>query len=296
MKKIFLLVSFCLLTFLIFGDFAYAQITPKIDYSGQPVVDSDLDGLTDQGEIQIYKTDPENPDTDGDGYYDGIEITGNADPLNGDDLSISDKDEYEKKLTAQISEEEEILADNETPWVWYISRISALIGFILLYVSIFLGLVIRIKFLHKLFSPLYAMNAHSWLALQATIFAFLHGFILVFDKFLNFTLKGLFLPFASNYEPLLVGLGTIAFYLMLILTITSYGRKYLSHSFWRSVHFLNIGLYFITIIHALYLGTDLKVELYRNIFIYLNVFLIVIMFINMFLRIQQNIKKKKIVQ
>lgn len=46
------------------------------------VRDLDDDGLTDYDEIVNYKTDPENSDTDGDGYLDGEEVAGGFDPLN----------------------------------------------------------------------------------------------------------------------------------------------------------------------------------------------------------------------
>ncbi|PIR78104.1 MAG: hypothetical protein COU28_03365 [Candidatus Magasanikbacteria bacterium CG10_big_fil_rev_8_21_14_0_10_36_16] len=43
--------------------------------------DSDFDGISDKLEIEKYKTDPMNPDTDGDGFRDGVEIMGDYDPL-----------------------------------------------------------------------------------------------------------------------------------------------------------------------------------------------------------------------
>jgi len=43
-------------------------------------VDSDDDGLTDREEVKIYKTDPLNPDTDGDTYLDGEEARGGYNP------------------------------------------------------------------------------------------------------------------------------------------------------------------------------------------------------------------------
>lgn len=46
--------------------------------------DSDRDGISDYDEDNIYKTDPNNPDTDGDGYSDGSEILGGYDPLDPD--------------------------------------------------------------------------------------------------------------------------------------------------------------------------------------------------------------------
>ena len=45
------------------------------------LVDTDNDGLSDVDEIYKYKTDPNNPDTDGDGYLDGEEIVNGYDPL-----------------------------------------------------------------------------------------------------------------------------------------------------------------------------------------------------------------------
>lgn len=43
-------------------------------------IDTDKDGLTDDGEA-FYGTDPLNPDTDGDGYPDGLEVKNNYSPL-----------------------------------------------------------------------------------------------------------------------------------------------------------------------------------------------------------------------
>jgi hypothetical protein len=37
-------------------------------------IDTDNDGLSDYEEIYVYGTDPENADTDGDGYLDGAEV------------------------------------------------------------------------------------------------------------------------------------------------------------------------------------------------------------------------------
>ncbi|PIX62430.1 hypothetical protein CO057_02985 [Candidatus Uhrbacteria bacterium CG_4_9_14_0_2_um_filter_41_50] len=44
--------------------------------------DSDGDGLSDLDEIQIYKTDHNDADSDNDGYNDGVEINSGFDPLN----------------------------------------------------------------------------------------------------------------------------------------------------------------------------------------------------------------------
>ena len=42
--------------------------------------DSDNDGLYDREEVKVYKTDPLNPDTDGDSYFDGSEVNDGYNP------------------------------------------------------------------------------------------------------------------------------------------------------------------------------------------------------------------------
>jgi hypothetical protein len=44
-------------------------------------LDSDNDGLTDKEETEVYRTNPKNPDTDGDGYKDGDEVRNGYNPL-----------------------------------------------------------------------------------------------------------------------------------------------------------------------------------------------------------------------
>jgi len=56
---------------------AESDITPSVPYSFSQ--DNDRDGLSNAKEI-IYSTDPENPDTDGDGYLDGAEVAKGYDP------------------------------------------------------------------------------------------------------------------------------------------------------------------------------------------------------------------------
>ncbi len=55
-------------------------------------IDSDNDGLTDSEEILIYATDPQNPDTDGDGYPDALEIEHGYSPRHGEAQKLTEVD------------------------------------------------------------------------------------------------------------------------------------------------------------------------------------------------------------
>ncbi|MDA3839791.1 MAG: L,D-transpeptidase family protein [Patescibacteria group bacterium] len=56
------------------------------------LVDSDFDGVPDRDEIEIYKTNPNLSDTDGDGYSDWIELTTGYTPLEAKPLRLEDSD------------------------------------------------------------------------------------------------------------------------------------------------------------------------------------------------------------
>lgn len=71
------LAVFASLVILSFAFFATAQ--QGSGTQNNIFLDSDQDGLTDQEE-KLYKTDPNNPDTDGDGYSDGAEVRAGYDP------------------------------------------------------------------------------------------------------------------------------------------------------------------------------------------------------------------------
>ena len=179
------------------------------------------------------------------------------------------------------------------PWAWYFARAAGIVSFLLLYLSIFLGLTIRIPFLRKIISPVYSLNLHRLISLYALLFALLHGVVLIFDKAINFTLVDVFVPFASSYAPASVALGVLAFYLMLILVVTSYGRKFLSQKVWRVTHFLNIFLYLFGVAHAVTLGTDMQNPVVFDIFLWANALLVFIMLYNLELRFALAFKRSK---
>lgn len=56
----------------------------NLNAAASRLVDTDKDGLNDYEEINIYGTDYTNPDTDGDGYLDGLEVKNNYSPLLSD--------------------------------------------------------------------------------------------------------------------------------------------------------------------------------------------------------------------
>jgi hypothetical protein len=250
---------------------------PLIQYeSGRPILDSDLDGLTDAGEKQLFGTDPANPDTDADGWFDGTEVLSQTDP--------NDASSPLAEMIAAVAP-----GAHAMPYAWYIGRAGGLLAFVLLYAVMFLGLVIRLPGLKRLIQPVYSLSVHHWLSLQALFFAAVHGFVFVFDDFIGFSVFDVLIPFVYGGErlsSLYLALGVLSLYGMIILVATSVWRRFISFWLWRVVHFVNIFVYVAVVVHALMLGTDLRGTVIRDLFIALNGVLAVLIIWNIVLKIK----------
>jgi hypothetical protein len=126
-------IIFILGVFAIFGVASAQAQEIKVDYKNQPVVDSDLDGITDEGEKQIYKTDPNNPDTDGDGVYDGVEVANGTDSLNALDVAPDSSSDQLNKPTVTKKEASK----------WNITLIAGLMAVLLFGAMVFLIKVVK---------------------------------------------------------------------------------------------------------------------------------------------------------
>ncbi|MFA5994264.1 MAG: ferric reductase-like transmembrane domain-containing protein [Parcubacteria group bacterium] len=285
-KNKFILAGFILTAFFWTSYNVLAQNENTLDYGNSVVVDNDLDGLTDVGEKQIYQTDPQNPDSDGDGFLDGTEVIKNTNPV----------DATSPVATKIVSTQESVVV-KEVPWAWYSSRAMGLMGYFLLWWVMFLGLAIRTPILNKLLKPIFSLEVHRWLSVQALFFALFHALVLLGDKFLQLHILDLFMPFYSQAYSNEITLGILGFYLMIMLIVTSYFRKLLSFRLWRTIHFLNIVLFVLVTIHAMAIGTDLKQGLLlRDIFLGANIWLVFIIVVNLSVRLKNAFFAQKSLQ
>jgi len=235
-----------------FARAAENEINKKVNYKSEVIVDSDLDGLTDKGEQQIYNTNPANIDSDGDSFLDGAEVLNGTDPLNAKD--------YPGHRAADIAQITEVMSQ-EVPWAWYISRASGIIGFIFLWLTIFLGLSIRNPLLKRFIEPIYSFDFHCFTAAVAVFWSLIHGTSFLFDSMMGFGIKDVAVPFHANSpyvhnNPL--ALGIMAFWMMVVMTITSYLRRHMNHWLWRALHFMNPLAFIFVVVHGYVIGTDMK--------------------------------------
>lgn len=141
---------------------------------------------------------------------------------------------------------------------WDLSRAMGIVGYLLLWFSIVWGLLITNKLSLKL-GALAVTDLHEFFSLLGLTFAFLHVVVLLGDQYIKYNFAQLIIPFASvNYQPLWVGIGQIAFYLLVPVTFTFYIRKWIGYSAFRWIHFGSFATYSLVTIHSLLAGSDTK--------------------------------------
>lgn len=139
---------------------------------------------------------------------------------------------------------------------WHLTRSSGTVAYLFLSASTIWGLLLSSKLIKELVPPPVALAMHDSLSWIAVGLASFHAFVLLFDSYYTYTIGNLLMPFTGPYEPFLVGVGTIAFYLMLLLSASFYARKWLGAKRWRQLHYLTFASYLMVTLHGWLVGTD----------------------------------------
>jgi predicted ferric reductase len=140
--------------------------------------------------------------------------------------------------------------------MWYITRASGMTAYLLLWLSTAWGLAVSSKILDRLLHRAFTYDYHQFISLLALGFVVLHVSVLLFDHFLPYTLLQALVPFLSPYRPLWVGIGVLAFYGSLIVTVTFYLRRRIGMHAFRTIHLFSLLAYVGAALHALMAGTD----------------------------------------
>jgi predicted ferric reductase len=153
------------------------------------------------------------------------------------------------------------LLGTEPKAYWYLSRASALVAYVLLWLSMASGLIITNKLARVWPGGPTAFDLHQFTSLIGLAFALFHALILMGDKYINYNLAQVLIPFNSTgYKPVWVGAGQIGFYLFAIVGLSFYVRKRLGHRTWRLIHFLSFLTFALALAHGIFAGTDTTVE------------------------------------
>jgi len=147
----------------------------------------------------------------------------------------------------------------ELPWTWLAIRASGLVAWSLLTCVVVWGLLLRTRLLAEHASPKSLFMMHRWLGALAVGFLVLHFGLLLIDPVMTFTLGQVLIPFTSPWEPIAVGLGTVALWTLLPVTVLGRLRTKLGKAgatLFKRSHLLAYIAWPLATMHYVLAGTD----------------------------------------
>jgi sulfoxide reductase heme-binding subunit YedZ len=119
-----------------------------------------------------------------------------------------------------------------------------------------LGLLARLRVETRGWPRFLSAAVHGDLALMTLVFLLLHIVTAIVDPFTHLGLVAALVPFGSYYRTLWLGLGTIAFELLIAIVATSLLRQHIGARVWRRIHWLAYLSWPVAVIHGIGTGTD----------------------------------------
>ena len=144
--------------------------------------------------------------------------------------------------------------------LWYATRGTGIAALLLLTASVVLGTLSSARWRTVTLPRFLVGGLHRNLTLLTVAFVIAHVVTGVADRFAPIGLKDGIVPFLSPYRPIWLGLGTVAFDLILALVVTSLLRARLGFRVWRVIHWIAYASWPVALVHALGTGSDARVS------------------------------------
>ncbi len=141
---------------------------------------------------------------------------------------------------------------------WYLTRSTGVVALVLLTMTVVLGVIDVSRWSSPRWPRFVVDSLHRSVSMLVLVFLALHIITAALDSFAPISLLDAVLPFIGSYRPFWLGLGAVAFDLLLAVTITSLLRERLGHRAWRIAHWLAYACWPIALLHGLGTGSDVK--------------------------------------
>jgi len=139
---------------------------------------------------------------------------------------------------------------------WLLTRATGAVSLLLLTATFALGIADVSRWRSARW-PRFAVDAlHRNVALLSVAFVAVHVLTTLLDRFVSIGAVAAFVPFAGGYRTFWLGLGALAFDLLLALIVTSLLRRRIGARVWRAVHWAAYACWPVALLHALGTGSD----------------------------------------
>ena len=153
-----------------------------------------------------------------------------------------------------------LAAAGDTRLLWYATRGTGVVALVLLTAVVALGIAGSQRLQSVRWPRFLVVGLHRNLTLLTLVFLAVHIVTSVLDSYAPIRLLDAVVPFVSAYRPVWLGLGAVAFDLLLALTVTSLLRARIGYRSWRALHWLAYVSWPVALVHALGTGSDARVS------------------------------------
>jgi methionine sulfoxide reductase heme-binding subunit len=152
-----------------------------------------------------------------------------------------------------------IAAATNSRALWYLTRGTGLVSLLLLTATVVLGVLQVNRWSSPRWPRFVTAGLHKSLSLLVTAFLGVHIATTVIDGYVTIRWVDALVPFIGSYRPFWLGLGALAFDLLLALIVTSLLRERIGYRAWRAVHWAAYLCWPVALFHGLGTGTDTRV-------------------------------------
>ena len=142
------------------------------------------------------------------------------------------------------------------PFLWYANRGTGVVLLVLLTMTTLLGVLSTHGDAGGRVPRFLTQAMHRSLSLTCVALLLAHVATAVVDEYVDIRWWQVVVPVGATYRPLWLGLGTVAFDLVLVVVVTSLLRSRLPHRAWRPLHLSAYACWMLAVAHGIGIGTD----------------------------------------
>jgi len=139
---------------------------------------------------------------------------------------------------------------------WYAARATGIVAWALSAAAVLWGLLLSTRSARGLAKPAWVLDLHRYLGALTLAMIGAHLGSLVADNFVHFGLADLIVPGASTWKTGAVAVGIVAFWLFVLVEVSSLVKRQLPRKLWARIHLLSFVAYVLATAHYLLAGTE----------------------------------------
>jgi sulfoxide reductase heme-binding subunit YedZ len=140
--------------------------------------------------------------------------------------------------------------------LWYLTRGTGIVALVLVTASVLIGILASLRTGGTRTPRFVVAGLHRNVSLMTVAFIVVHVATTILDAYAPIRVVDAVVPFISAYRPIWLGLGALAFDLILALIITSLVRVRIGLKTWRGIHWFAYACLPVAVVHALGTGSD----------------------------------------